>query len=83
MQKRLFASIGVERLVVVDQESGQKRFAYKVIQEEEPKLEAPLQQPVKKTLPEKGTNENEQKQEDSQQKQPVAKPRQDYSSEPP
>ena len=32
MQKRLFASIGVERLVVIDQESGQKRFAYKVIQ---------------------------------------------------
>ena len=77
MQKRLFASIGVERLVVVDQESGQKRFAYKVIQEEEPKQEAPSQQPLEKTPPEKGTNENEQKQEASLQKQPVAKPNPD------
>ena len=76
MQKRLFASIGVERHVVVEPESGQKRFAYKVIQETEP-IQEFQSQPTDNANPDKANQANEPKQENATQK-PSDKPNPDF-----
>ncbi|MBR6372571.1 MAG: YihY/virulence factor BrkB family protein [Victivallales bacterium] len=82
MQKRLFASIGVERQVVLDPESGKRRFAYKVIQENEPKQELQAPKPADKPNPDKAIQATEPKQE-SAALPPADKPKQENSAQQP